>query len=257
MTHYFDLARCKVLAPSWGRPRLSAVGWLSADHPYPKGAPLVELGRRLFNLIEAMLWDPMVMYGYHSCEFCRDPQIEMQDERGRSVMIGRTNLCVPMIDAEELFAAPSLIVHYVVHHGYQPPESFQDAVMRCPPTDSVEYMRSIEPCLPKSWREGDFFRHPLGQALAKRAGLMTLHDFHRLDERVDQVGGRRTYSPDQRPSQPPRWFDEEYLEPIRGLAVGFEARGEAGDARAVRSWIERLHWSACDMPTQRVSLDAP
>jgi hypothetical protein len=41
------------------------------------------------------------------------------------------------------YVAPSLVLHYVDAHEYLPPESFQRAVMACPPMRSMEYLRAI------------------------------------------------------------------------------------------------------------------
>ena len=42
------------------------------------------------------------------------------------------------------FVAPSLIVHYVVRHQYDPPLVFQAAVLECPPMKGQDYMSFLE-----------------------------------------------------------------------------------------------------------------
>ena len=42
-----------------------------------------------------------------------------------------------------VYAAPSLIFHYILQHGYQPPQEFIDAVMDSENPDSDEYYQKV------------------------------------------------------------------------------------------------------------------
>jgi hypothetical protein len=42
-----------------------------------------------------------------------------------------------------LYAAPSLILHYIDAHEYAPPEAFCEAVLACPPMGSEAYLQAI------------------------------------------------------------------------------------------------------------------
>ena len=42
-----------------------------------------------------------------------------------------------------LYAAPSLVAHYVDAHEYRPPEAFLRAVRACPPMKSMAYLKAI------------------------------------------------------------------------------------------------------------------
>lgn len=46
---------------------------------------------------------------------------------------------IRVIGAEDIYAAPDLIYHYVVTHSYRPPKPFIDAVLNGPQPDSGEY----------------------------------------------------------------------------------------------------------------------
>jgi len=48
---------------------------------------------------------------------------------GRSVVLGDAEIRV-VAENGTLFVAPTLILHYVVEHGYQPPPEFVDALRR-------------------------------------------------------------------------------------------------------------------------------
>jgi hypothetical protein len=46
---------------------------------------------------------------------------------------------IRVIGASAIYAAPTLIYHYVVAHSYQPPEEFIEAVLTSLPQASEEY----------------------------------------------------------------------------------------------------------------------
>jgi hypothetical protein len=56
--------------------------------------------------------------------------------------LGSYHIHVPAGDVE--YNAPSLILHYIQHHGYQPPECFQTAVLECPEPGSPEYFAALK-----------------------------------------------------------------------------------------------------------------
>lgn len=58
-----------------------------------------------------------------------------------TVPMGSENLFVPGHGL--LYVAPSLIVHFIAVHGYQPPPAFCAAVLACPPMGSEDYLQAI------------------------------------------------------------------------------------------------------------------
>ena len=122
-------------------PQLIAVGYLAQGEPFSRG-PIGEVfvGALLDLLLDP--WQPSVAVGFHRCEFCRisgGPQrLQFAD---RSIPLGASNLYVP--HEGKIFVSPSLIAHYVDAHEYAPPQVFQEAVLRCPPMRSIEYLRAI------------------------------------------------------------------------------------------------------------------
>lgn len=73
-----------------------------------------------------------------SGEFQPHPQFRFGD---RVTRVGSTEIIVPGGNA--VFKAPSLILHYIDSHGYQPPECFCTAVAHCPEPGSEEYFEAI------------------------------------------------------------------------------------------------------------------
>lgn len=106
--------------------RIINVGWLGAGHPIPEGKvepivrdQLVRLAREPANL----------MRGLHYCEFClaESPLVATtRDEPDKPAYLGSGEIRVS--DRHIIYAAPTLIVHYIDAHGYLPPSDFCDAV---------------------------------------------------------------------------------------------------------------------------------
>lgn len=106
------------------RPPLLNVGWLDHQHDYPKGTTPEAFRERLMIFCEnpPLLW---VSCGYHPCPFCGD-QIKCSAE-----------IRIPGKDVE--YCAPSIVEHYIIDHGYRPPDAFVDAVMSAPLPGSAEH----------------------------------------------------------------------------------------------------------------------
>ena len=116
-----------------------AVGWLDDAHTFPAGsvpdgflAALRDLGAQEVN----------VMRGVHPCVFCpkphdqREPRpwIYARSDSAGEYLLGHGEIHVRGIDGQ-LFAAPTLIVHYVEAHHYRPPHAFVDAVLKAAGAD--------------------------------------------------------------------------------------------------------------------------
>ena len=163
--------------------KLKAVGWLAWGHPYKRRkVKLLEprFGRLLRLLVDP--WEPSYFMGSHECEFCPEdnslvafegykgseeplasrqvanglelecvesqlPHLEgyyrrHRIERGGLVIrFGARNLFVP--DKGCVYVAPSMIVHYIDVHRYEPPATFWEAVMKCPEMGSQNYRQAL------------------------------------------------------------------------------------------------------------------
>lgn len=163
--------------------KLTAVGWLAMDHPFTRRrieTPEARLGK-LLKLLEDP-WEPCCFMGAHDCEFCpkqnpeefykngkwyqekivshmvvngievkctelKNPATEAYDRShridcgGLTVRFGANNLFVPGEGC--VYVAPSMIVHYVDAHGYDPPVIFWQAVTNCPEMGSKAYRQAL------------------------------------------------------------------------------------------------------------------
>ena len=124
-----------------GHPQLIAVGWLAQGEPISRG-PISEafVGALVSLLLDP--WQPSVPIGVQHCDFCRiSGGPGRLQHAGRSIYLGALNLYVPY--EGKILVSPSLIVHYIDAHEYAPPQVYQDAVLKCPPMRSIEYLRAM------------------------------------------------------------------------------------------------------------------
>lgn len=126
------------------------VGYLWFGHSYPKG----KVDRSIIDRLVALAEKPLLYAcGYHKCNlgFCALTHPLRQQPafryRGRLLVLGSSEILVPGEDA--VYEAPNLILHYILHHSYRPPECFSAAVLKCPEPDSSEYRERMVRIAPK------------------------------------------------------------------------------------------------------------
>lgn len=135
---------------------IKSVGYLWTGHHYPRGKTLGLFFERLVGLVEVFvegtgavspLWYSV---GYHNCNlgWCKVSfGLQPSFRYGERVLnLGSSEIWVPGDKA--VYRAPSLILHYLRHHKYQPPACFCEAVLNCPKPDSAEYVAAIKQIAP-------------------------------------------------------------------------------------------------------------
>ncbi|MFJ2191902.1 hypothetical protein ACIOJE_28865 [Kitasatospora sp. NPDC087861] len=112
------------------------VGWLSGDQPWASG--VVPTG--FIEALEAVLAVQAVneMLGLHECELCppsdKQPPESYEPRPGHQrSSVGTGEIRIPDRHGRA-FAAPTLIGHYVIDHGYKPPKPFIEAVLAFDPS---------------------------------------------------------------------------------------------------------------------------
>lgn len=110
------------------------VGWLDRRRPFATGAAPAGLLERLLPFCE----EPAVVCPFvtqQPCPLCG--QRITLDLAGRQLPLGQAELRV--IGAEDVYAAPTLIYHFIEAHRYRPPAEFVQAVLHGPPPGSAEH----------------------------------------------------------------------------------------------------------------------
>jgi hypothetical protein len=120
---------------------LLAIGWLDGEHAFTHGPMSREFFIKLLDLLRNP-WEPICACGYHTCEVCRFSEDGMATFDGRTIP-GKSaaNLYVPYQGV--IYVAPELIAHYIDSHRYRPPDIFIEAVLACPPTNSMAYKKAL------------------------------------------------------------------------------------------------------------------
>ena len=104
------------------------VGWLDVQHPFPTKKASEAL---LDALFESCLNSVVQTRGYHRCEFCDDYEFGpiIVSRHGQEAWLGSAEIRVTGKDGK-VYAAPTLIYHYVAAHDYDPPIEFVEALTK-------------------------------------------------------------------------------------------------------------------------------
>jgi len=123
------------------------IGWLSASENYIVGETSLEFKEKLrgFCLDDNVV---KVMRGFQECELCGLSSTEWArmhptyGENSKWMSIGNGEIRV--IGNAIIYAAPTLIYHYVMEHHYLPPQEFIDAVVHGSQPGSSEHIALLE-----------------------------------------------------------------------------------------------------------------
>ena len=113
------------------------IGWLDVSADFTRGDVPDEFVERLVELCR----DPVnLTRGWHRCNLCPPPRelappepVMVSSPRG-DYPVGHGEIRVEGPNGIR-YAAPDMIVHYVRHHGYRPPDEFVEAVVRTSSAD--------------------------------------------------------------------------------------------------------------------------
>lgn len=108
-----------------------AIGWLGNKCPKSSHKAPTAFVRKLEKLVKNR-FEYITYMGVHFCELCKEGN--RHQEQGQ--------IFIPC-KYGKVFAAPTMIVHYIKAHGYVPPQSFIDAVMETEKLGGDKYEASI------------------------------------------------------------------------------------------------------------------
>ena len=130
MSYFPDGSRYEFLAQT--HPMIN-IGWLDCGHEFATGAVPDEV---VTTLTVLALHQHNITRGTHNCHFCdEESPIEVPADVPRGfVWLGMGELHVVGTDGVT-YSAPSLVIHYITRHGYQPPAEFIDAVQHGHPCE--------------------------------------------------------------------------------------------------------------------------
>ncbi len=122
MTYFDDLSEYTYFG-RYSRPGTRNVGWLDAAHAFPQEVPSEKTLDLLWNFCPVSVARAR---GIHCCELCEPPRTAYVARNGQHFLLGTHEIRV--FSDSVIYAAPSLIYHYVRTHHYKPPDEFLSAI---------------------------------------------------------------------------------------------------------------------------------
>jgi hypothetical protein len=116
------------------------VGWLDSAHEFPKTVPTEELLDLIWQYCKLSVAQTR---GIHECEMCASNTSHYVLRNGQPLLLGSAEIRVFAKDGF-IYAAPTLIYHYVSVHHYRPPDEFVRALGEGPRPHSREYFERLE-----------------------------------------------------------------------------------------------------------------
>ena len=124
MTYYPDLSPYEYFESD---EKMLNVGWLDADHDFPRGPVAPEFVDALLRLDEDVQNQTR---GFHWCVFCKGAFEDVPNPYVPSGVTSMGSAEIHAVGADGVrYSAPTLVIHYVTQHEYQPPEAFVAAVL--------------------------------------------------------------------------------------------------------------------------------
>ncbi|GAA3061626.1 hypothetical protein [Actinokineospora globicatena] len=105
------------------------VGWIGVEQPYTRRPANAELVHALLRL--SLTHDVRQMGGYHRCPFCEHTGhfvVPFAESPVDMCYLGSAEIQIEGSDGT-IYAAPTLIAHYVADHEYRPPADFVRAAL--------------------------------------------------------------------------------------------------------------------------------
>jgi hypothetical protein len=150
-----------------GEPGTKNIGWLQRRHEFAKAVPSEDTLDLLWDFCKAPV---MQARGFHLCDLCGPSQAILAVRNGIELRLGnaeirvfsqqsdRSRLLQDLREAESggllflrkstvpcnVYAAPTLIYHYVHTHHYKPPDEFLRALTQGPKPSSEQYSDLLE-----------------------------------------------------------------------------------------------------------------
>ena len=116
------------------------IGWLAADHSFEKREPTERILDLIWNYCTVSV---ARMRGIHKCEFCPPGDWHNAERHGKRLLLGTSEIRVFGKD-EIIYAAPTLIYHYVWQHHYKPPDEFIQALTHSSKPPDQEFFKRLE-----------------------------------------------------------------------------------------------------------------
>ena len=140
MAYFEDLTEYVYSGPVASRPGTNNIGWLEPEHEFEMATPSEDLLDRLWSLCSVSV---DLSRGVHICPFCPKDVTCSFERNGRRLLLGAAEVRAFGADGT-IYAAPTLVYHYVQVHHYRPPTEFVEATRNGPIPPNPEYFKRLE-----------------------------------------------------------------------------------------------------------------
>ncbi|MCU1269170.1 MAG: hypothetical protein JWN74_464 [Acidobacteriaceae bacterium] len=120
MAYVEDLSSYTYYRSIFNRPGTRTVGWLGRGRDFEKLALADETLDLIWQYCKVSVAQ---LRGVHECEFCPPGDSFYAERSGEKLLLGTSEIRVFGKD-KAIYAAPTLIYHYVAIHHYKPPDEF-------------------------------------------------------------------------------------------------------------------------------------
>lgn len=117
------------------------IGWLGEDGNFKKGNVSKEFLMNLWEYYKCPIYETRRLYNNEGLDGYWKFFTAYYNER--TILLGRAEIRVIDTKRDVIYAAPELIIHYIVNHNYLPPEEFIDAVITGPKPNSEEFCAMV------------------------------------------------------------------------------------------------------------------
>ena len=138
MTCYGDLTEYSYHRSKFYRPGTNNIGWLGEGSEFVIAEPTDEILDRVWQHCKISI---AYMSGIHRCEFCDASYYA--ERNGEYLLLGASEIRV-FSPRGEIYAAPTLVYHYMSSHHYAPPHEFLRALYEGPAAGSPEYFARLK-----------------------------------------------------------------------------------------------------------------
>jgi hypothetical protein len=139
MTYFADLSDYEYM-PEFSRAGTLNVGWLDPGHQIHQGRVNDDAAATLWQCCKVSVAQTR---GIHLCELCNSGIPSIAERDGVKLLLGSAEIRV-LTKGGRIYAAPTLIYHYIEVHQYLPPDEFLQALADGVSPPAPEYFEKLK-----------------------------------------------------------------------------------------------------------------
>ena len=118
---------------------MTNIGWIDGLHDFNKGKVSNKFLLLLWEYIKIPINGTRGIY----CNILDGNKAFIAKYEGYNITLGSAEIRVIDMENRRIYVSPNLILHYIINHGYCPPQCFMSAVLNGPKPNSEEYKKIL------------------------------------------------------------------------------------------------------------------